>query len=167
MDTQELAMEQPGEGTKPPRVVEAEIKLPRIEDIKLPHVNLAPVRTIAEQVLLTGLGAGVLLARGLVYVVKAANAAGVEAAKQPGPIVKPLLDLVRPRESVVPGATSAEIRVSVPVLPLDNYDGRSADEILGQLEGLSSDQLRVLREYELGHQARGEVLSAIDRRLAV
>jgi len=163
MSTQELAMEaNEGSGAQR-RVVELELKLPKLEEIKLPKVNLGPARAVAEQVLLTGLGVGVLVARGVVYAVKAANQAGAEAAKNPSPVVKRLLGLVRGKESAK--ATPGEIRMKVPVLPIDNYDNLTAVEILERLAQLSADQLRVVQEYERDHQARAEVLEAVDHRL--
>jgi hypothetical protein len=163
MSTQELAMEAREERQARGRVVELEVKLPKLEEIKLPKVNLEPARAIAEQVLLTGLGVGVLLVRGVVYAVKAANQAGAEAAKNPGPVVGTLLGLVRGKESAA--ATSGEIRMKVPVLPINNYDNLALADILGRLPQLSADQLRVVREYEQDHQARAEVLEAINRQL--
>jgi len=162
MSTQELAMEANREHQAQKRVVELEIKLPKVEELKLPKVDLEPARAVAEQVLLTGLGVGVLLTRGVAYAVKAANRAGVEAAQHPGPIVGALLSLVRRKE---PGPkTSAEI-TRVRVLPIDNYDNLPLTDILARLSQLSAEQLQVLREYEQAHQARPEVLEAINNRL--
>lgn len=162
MSTQGMAVEANRERAQR-REVELEIKLPRVEELKLPKVNLEPARAIAEQVLLTGLGVGILVARGVVYAVKAANQAGVEAAKHPGPVVGALLSLVRKREPS-PKAL-AEIR-RVPVLPIDNYDNLPPTDILARLAQLSPEQLRVVREYERNHQARAEVLEAIDHQLS-
>jgi len=140
-----------------------ELKLPKIEEIKLPKINLEPARAVAEQVLLTGLGVGVLIARGVVYAVKAANQAGAEAAKNPSPAVKRLLGLVRGKESAE--ATASTIRMKVPVLPIDNYDNLAPADIVERLAQLSTDQLRVVLEYERDHQARAEVLEAVNYRL--
>ncbi len=146
------------------RVVEAEIRLPTWEDLDMPKVDLEPARHVAEDILLTGLGAIVLVGRGVSNAVRAANRAGAEAAEHPGPLTDALLKLVRK-----PGASSTGegIRVQVPVLPIDDYDERGPEEILAHLPELSEDQLRVLREYEMGHARRTTILKAIDRQLGV
>lgn len=146
------------------RVVEAEIRLPTWDDLEMPKVDLEPARHVAEDILLTGLGAIVLVGRGVSNAVRAANRAGAEAAEHPGPLTDALLKLVRK-----PGASSTGegIRVRVPVLPIDDYDERSPEEILAHLPELSEDQLRVLREYEIAHARRTTILKAIDHQLGV
>ncbi|MHB1295704.1 MAG: hypothetical protein ACYC4R_11995 [Anaerolineae bacterium] len=138
--------------------------MPRREEIKLPQVNLEPARVVAEQVLLTGIGATVLLARGIVHVVRAANQAGAQAAEQPGPVTKALLSLVRPHSEHTEAPATGPA-VSVPVMPIDNYQARSAEEVISRLPALSDEQLRMVRAYEADHMARTEVLEAIDSRL--
>jgi hypothetical protein len=152
------------ERSAPRRVVELEFRLPRLEEIKLPKVNLEPARVVAEQVLLTSLGIGVLLARGVVYAVRAANQAGAEAAKNPGPVTSALLGLVRRKEPTT--APSGGVRMKVPVLPINNYDDLALQDVLGRLPQLTAEQLRVVCEYERDHQARAEVIEAIDRQLS-
>ncbi len=164
MKANELAMESPDESKTRRRVVEAEIKLPRLEELEMPKIDLEPVRALMEQVLLTGIGVGVLLVRGVTSAVKAANQAGVEASESPGPVIKALLGLVR-REGEPGEAGCSEAIVKVPVLPIDNYDELSAEEITGHFSELSADQLGLLRHYEADHQARDEVLEEIDRLL--
>lgn len=161
MSAQEMATEANQERGQR-RVVELEIKLPAIEELKLPKVNLEPARIAAEQVLLTGLGAGILVARGVVYAIKAAHRAGVEATKHPGPLLSTLLSLMREREPSP--KTSPEIK-RVPVLPIVNYDVLPIADILARLAQLSPEQLRLVREYEQAHQARPEILEAIDHHL--
>ena len=173
MNSQEFAIDPSGaqraRGVQHQRVVEAEIRLPRLDELGLPKINadlrasLEPIRATAEQVLLTGIGVGVLLARGLTKAVKAAYQAGAETAENPGPITNALLSLVRKEES--PQAGSAKVKVQVPVLPLDNYDALTANKVLEQLSELSIEQLRVLREYELDHKKRTTVLRAIDKQI--
>ncbi len=165
MNTDEMAMEQPS-GPKPERrVVEAEIRLPKLEELELPKIDMEPIKAVAEQVLLTGLGVSILVGRGLVSAAKAAYRAGSEAAEHPGPLTQALLGLVRGEPGKARPAAGTEVKVRVPILPVDNYDQLSADELFAQLATLSDDQLRVLREYELTHQARLQVLEAIDRYL--
>ena len=165
MSTQEFSMERAEAPRMPRRVVEAEIKLPKMEELKLPKVslNLEPARVVAEQVLLTSLGVGVLFLRGVTAALKAANAAGVEAAQHPDPVTKALLGWVRPKPQA-PQATTGIKRV--PVMPIDNYEALAAESILEHLAGLSAEQLRVVRDYEAQHLARVEIIEAIAARLA-
>ena len=164
MNTDEMTM---GESSarRERRVVEAEIRLPKLEELELPKIDLEPARAIAEQALLTGIGVGVLIGRGVVLAVKAAHRVGSEAAEHPGPITQALLSLVR-GPAARPGVKGRqEIKVRVPILPIDNYDQLSAAELVERLASLSNDQLRVLYEYETTHQNRKEVLKAIDKYL--
>ncbi len=143
------------------RVVEFEFKRPKLEDLDLPKVDMEPVRVAAEQVLLTGIGIGVLLARGIVKAVSAANKAGLETAENPGPLTKALLGLIRkPQEAPL---SEAATKIVVPVLPIENYDELSAPKVVEQLPNLTAEQLTVVRKYELEHKKRTTVLKAIDR----
>ncbi len=162
MSTDELAMDQGGAAPRERRVVEAEIKMPRLEEIKMPKVDMEPLRSTAEQVLLTGIGLGVLAARGIRAAARAAYNAGQDAARDPGPVTKALLDMVKPSEK---GEATGPIRRQVPVMPIDNYDALDADQVRVRLPDLAEEQLRVVRSYEESHRARPEVLEAIDRRL--
>lgn len=162
MSTDELAMDQGGAVPRERRVVEAEIKMPRLEEIKMPKVDMEPLRSTAEQVLLTGIGLGVLAARGLRAAARAAYSAGQDAARDPGPVTKALLDMVKRPEK---DEQAGPIRRQVPVMAIDNYDDLSADEVRVRLPDLPEDQLRTVRAYEQSHRARPEVLEAIDRRL--
>ncbi len=145
----------------PRRVVEAEIRMPRLSEIKVPEMDLEPVRHAAEQVLLTGIGVGVLLARSIASAVKAANEAGAEAARDPGPITKALLSMV----SSGRGVADQQVRVQVPVLPIDDYQNLAVEQILERLPRLTAEQLHVVRQYEVGNKARAEIIAAIDRQL--
>lgn len=58
------------------------------------------------------------------------------------------------------------VRIKVPLLPIDNYASLTADEIVKRLEGLSPDQLHVIRSVETGHKNRKTVLEAVRRMLA-
>ena len=161
MSTQEFAIE--NETPQPQRrVVEAEIRMPRFEGIKTPDVDLTPIRDLAEQVLLTGLGMGVLAVRGLSQVVKAAYRAGVEELENPGKVTKAVLHAVRPKAKQ---AAEGEASVKVPMLPIDNYDDLSEDEVIGRLADLNEAALRVIREYETGNARRTQVLEAIATQL--
>jgi len=165
MSTPELATELPEGGQSPRRVVEAEFRLPRLDEIQLPEIDLTPVRTVAEQVLLTGIGVGVLVVRGLSQAIKAAHQAGKEAAQQPGSAAETLLSLVRKPEAAEQGSAS-ETKSKVPVLAIDNYDQLTAADILERLPDLSAQELGLVHAYESDHRARAEVVQAIDARLA-
>lgn len=145
--------------TKISRAVEVEIKPLNWQELKFPKVNLEPARRLAEQALLTGIGVGVLLARGLSQAVQAAHAAGESAAENPGPVTQALLSLVRPASQDATHKTPA-IR-KVPVLAIADYASLSDSEVIARLEGLSVEQLAVVRAYEEQHLNRPAVLAAI------
>lgn len=47
-------------------------------------------------------------------------------------------------------------------LPIPTYDALTAEEVVGRLDGLSSDELETLRRYEANTKARSTVLDKID-----
>jgi len=165
MNTSELTTELPKGGQSSRRVVEAEFRLPRLDEIQLPEIDLTPIRTVTEQVLLTGIGVGVLVVRGLSQAIKAAHQAGQEATQQPGSAAETLLSLVRKPEKAEP-TTPNETRVKVPILPIDNYDQLTVADVLERLPDLSLAELELVRSYEGDHKARTGVLKAIEKQLA-
>ena len=158
MSSQEFVIED-SETKAKRRVVEFELKRPKLEELDLPKVDMEPIRDAAEQVLLTGIGMGVLLIRGISKTIKVANQAGVEMAENPGPIASALLRLVH--KSKVPTAEAR--KTVVPVLPIANYDELTATKIVEHLPGLTSEQLAIVRTYEIEHKKRTTVLKEIDR----
>ena len=164
METEELAVTGPERSGTPGRVVEAEITLPKLQDIELPKIDLEPIRALAARVLITGIGVGVLMARAVKGAVRAASEAGSEAAENPGPLTRSLLRAVGHGTKPEAGRPTG-VKVKVPVLPIDDSDELTESAIRVRLADLGLDQLRVLREYELIHQARPEILAAIDARL--
>ena len=165
MSTQEaFAGSAASNGTGQKRVVEAEIRFPKIEEMDWPKVNLEPVKSAATDVLLTSLGVGVLLVRGVIKAVEAAHQAGAEAVEHPGPVLDDILGAVRGKRSTE--AEPAPSRVKVPVLPLDGYDQLVEYEIAERLVALTAEQLETLRDYESSHANRESVIEAIERRLA-
>ncbi len=156
MDTVELNMNQK-------RVVEAELKLPKLSNVELPRVDWAPMRKLASDVLLTGLGIGVLAVRGATAAAKAAYDAGADEAKRDGSVAQRVVSAVR-GEATTSGEGS--IKVHVPVLPIADYDTLNYREVLSKLEALTAEQLAVLRDYEATHANRVTVLNAIQARLA-
>jgi len=172
METNEMAMEPCcAQSAGEHRVVEAEFRLPKLNRVELPKVDWSPVRKAAADVLLTGLGVGVLMARGAMAAVKAAYQAGATTADKPGSVAHTMVSVVRGTEKVsqATGAavySGAGIKMHVPVLPIESYDALSMADISVKLEGLTAEQLAVLREYELTHANRAEVLEIIQARLA-
>ena len=63
-----------------------------------------------------------------------------------------------------PAARSAA-RASAADLPIREYDGLSASQVVSRLTGLTPEELRAVRAYEEGSRGRRTVLLAIDRLL--
>ncbi|MEN6479724.1 MAG: hypothetical protein ABFD20_08810 [Anaerolineales bacterium] len=141
----------------PRRVVEFELRRP---EINVPHIDIEPVRRLAEDVLLTGIGVVVLSGRAIAEAVKAANAAGAEAAEHPGPLTRALLSLVRP--AAKPCTTGGKFAV----LPVSDYDSRSLEDLIALLPDLSREEIELLLAYEREHQAREAFIAALTARLA-
>lgn len=148
MTSQEFASEQSDgrKKMKKQRVVELEIKLPKI--------TTKPLRDAARATLLTGIGAGALTVRGVRDAVKAAHRAGTEVAENPDPATKFLLRFV---------GKEAETEVETP--PIEAYDTLDVTDILERLDDLASEELCTLRAYESENKERVTVLRAIDKRL--
>ena len=49
--------------------------------------------------------------------------------------------------------------------PLPRYEQMTAKEVVSQLDGLSIEELRAVREYEVAHENRVTVLREVDNRL--
>lgn len=145
------------------RAVEAEIKPLNLQELRFPKVDLEPARRLAEQALLTGIGVGVLLARGLNRVARKAHAAGESAAKNPGPVTQALLSLVRPTSQDATSKTSPLRKV--PMLAIADYLALSDAEVIARLEGLSLEQLGLVRAFEEQHLNRPAVLAAISSKI--
>jgi len=156
-------MEPQGSAEKaaPKRVVEFELRLPRPEEIKLPKVDWEPWRKVAEEAIITGLGVGILVARGIKRAVEVAHEAGTQAAERPGTLPHTVVQWMRPRQSA-PAAPSGKIRI----LPIEDYDTLSVTEIIERLPSLSAEQLRTVRAYEEEHAGRLAILKAIEGLLA-
>jgi len=60
--------------------------------------------------------------------------------------------------SAPPGAATGATE-----LPITDYDGLSATQIIDRLEGLSRGALERIRVYELAHRARRTILATIDQ----
>ena len=165
MSTQELSIEHPEQTAGSQRVIEAEIRLPRFEDLQLPDLNLEPAKAVAGQILVTSLGIGVLLVRAVQAGVKAANRAGMDTVEHPGPVTDAIRALVRPRPHESTTGQGKRGQFAVPILPLEDYGNLSEDQVLQKLDDLAVDQLCTLQSFERDHQARARVLAALDQRL--
>ena len=49
--------------------------------------------------------------------------------------------------------------------PVEDYDELTVDEVSGQLDGLSVEELRMIRDYEERHKNRDTILEQLDRRI--
>ncbi len=49
--------------------------------------------------------------------------------------------------------------------PIEGYDGLNVDEISEQLDDLSVDELRTIRDYEKRNKDRGTLLQEIERKI--
>jgi hypothetical protein len=56
-------------------------------------------------------------------------------------------------------------KIKVPMLAIDNYSQLPAEQIISRLEGLSPDELTLIKNFEMGQQNRSVILEAIDKRL--
>jgi hypothetical protein len=74
-------------------------------------------------------------------------------------------DTVSPGESGPRKPEAQPQSIKVPMLPIDNYNRLNSKQVIGQLAGLSEDQLRIVRAHEARQKNRMIVLEAIDRRL--
>ena len=148
------AMDRPG------RVVEASFRLPHADEIKVPEVDWEPLAELGREALLTTVGVGILVGRGVASAVKAAYQAGLSEASRPDSWLASLVGTASER------GAKAETGGAVPVLPIADYDALSADKVISRLAGLDRAQLEVVSRYEVAHANRSEVLKAIAARLA-
>jgi len=152
MTTQEFSTD-----NTPRRVVEAEIRMPRFSEI-----DLQPAKKVVGEVLLTGLGLGVLLTRAVIKGVQCAHDAGHEWANsddKAGQAISKWID----GDEEAPGTTGTH---TVPVLPIAEYDQLAPTQIAAALASLSREAIETVRAYEVEHANRQTVLAAIDNRLA-
>ena len=65
------------------------------------------------------------------------------------------------------GATveGAEQAAEAAVFPIEGYDEMNVDEISGRLEGLSVEELQLVRDYEELHEGRKTLLEQMDRKI--
>lgn len=69
-------------------------------------------------------------------------------------------------ESTLRATTSMQAAVEGhPGVPIAGYDELNVEEISGRLEGLSEDELRRVRDYEVQNENRQTIIEQIDRKL--
>lgn len=88
-----------------------------------------------------------------------------KAGKTEGKPGKPDESLFEPKPEVKPAAP-AEAEKLAAELPVPNYDEATLPQLRARLRGLSSDQVKLLREYERKHAARPDVLRMYENRIA-
>lgn len=69
----------------------------------------------------------------------------------------------RPKTPPVPRAGSPAPRPAPTDLPIPEYDGLSASQVVSRLSGLTTGELQAVAAYEAAGRARKTVLAAIDR----
>lgn len=84
------------------------------------------------------------------------------AAPEPEPADKARFE---PEPEVKPAA-QAEAEKVAKDLPVPDYDAATLPQLRARLRGLSSDQVKLLREYERKHAARPDVLRMYENRIA-
>jgi hypothetical protein len=50
------------------------------------------------------------------------------------------------------------------MMPIDNYSRLDIDGVIRSLEGLTADQLDIVKNFEISHQNRQAILDAVDQR---
>jgi len=163
MTTQDFALDD--ELNKEQRVVEAEIRMPKLSEIKKPDIDLEPVKNVAEQALITTLGIGVLVARGLRKAVTAAYEAGQKAADDPDSLTHKVVEWMHQPPTQPDADPSPTRRISIPVLPISNYDGLPIAELVTRIETLDATQARTLLAYEQAHDNRETIVAALQARI--
>lgn len=167
MSAREMSMGQAGSGYEgqdaSERVVEFEFQLPGPGRLVRASTYLEPLRKRAERAVIIGLGATALARRNLDEAIERATQAGEEAAAKPGPMASVLLSMVgRPPAQSTHKHKEA---TRVPVMPIADYDDLTPGEIIARLAGLSPEELRIIRDYEVRHQGREAILAAVDQHL--
>jgi hypothetical protein len=56
------------------------------------------------------------------------------------------------------------VKFKVPMMPIDNYSRLDIDGVIRSLEGLTADQLDIVKNFEISHQNRQAILDAVDQR---
>ena len=62
-------------------------------------------------------------------------------------------------------ASGAERAAEAAAFPIEGYDQMNVDEILGRLDGLSVEELQMVRDYEETNKKRETLLEKMDRKI--
>jgi hypothetical protein len=62
-------------------------------------------------------------------------------------------------------ASGAEQAAEAVAFPIEGYDEMNVEEISGRLEGLSVEELQLVRDYEELHEGRKTLLEQMDRKI--
>ena len=62
-------------------------------------------------------------------------------------------------------ASGAEQAAEAIAFPIEGYDEKNVDEISSRLEGLSVEELQLVRDYEELHEGRKTLLEQMDRKI--
>jgi hypothetical protein len=95
---------------------------------------------------------------------KTKPAAAAKATKATGATKPSRATAAKPR-APRPSATPPVAPASAADLPIREYDGLSASQVVSRLTGLTPEELRAVRGYEEGSRGRRTVILAIDRLL--
>jgi outer membrane biosynthesis protein TonB len=91
-----------------------------------------------------------------------------EPEPSPAPKAEPAAEekaAFEPRPESKPAAPAEAERIAAD-LPVPNYDEATLPQLRARLRGLSSEQVKLLREYERKHAARPDVLRMYENRIA-
>jgi hypothetical protein len=155
MSVNETTVENAGAIPQP----QAEKKKARPKPIQ---VDWEPVRQLADDVIVTGYGASLMMYERLSELAQQAHEKGTGNREEAGPLAKFFLDMF----TLPKKARKARPSTKVPVLPIADYDSLTVSQVAERFEGLTEEQLKIVRQYEVEHKNRKGVLQAIDQRLA-
>jgi len=157
MSVNETTMENAGAIPQPQ--AEEKAKKARPKPIE---IDWEPVRQLADDIMVTGYGASLMVYERLSELARQAHEKGRANRQEAGPLAKFFLDMFAPPKK----AKKARPSIKVPVLPIADYDNLTVSQVEERLEGLTEEQLKIVRQYEVEHKNRRGVLQAIDQRLA-
>jgi hypothetical protein len=96
----------------------------------------------------------------------AAETAAPETAAPETAAPEPVAAETAPEAAATPETVAAEAGGEEAALPLANYDTLTVASLRARLRNLSTEDLAVLIDYEKAHQAREEVVTMFERRVA-
>lgn len=125
--------------------------------------KIAQARKLAEEAVVVGYGATLIAKDKLQDLVEEAHELGAEKRGDADSVTRFFLELF---SNLPDEAAAAAAQVKVPVLPLENYNQLTVEEVVAQLDNLPAAQLQTVREYEMAHKNREGIAAELDRRLA-